>query len=105
MTHQLPSRGNGAIVTPRRQPPTFVPSHLVGTDRRKDIHQTEASRTIFEESSPSDASKLVIADAPKVPPPLHEELENLEHLKEQLHKKWEMLDQKRNKFKHQLNKL
>lgn len=98
------SSGNGAIVTPRGQT-TSVPSHPVATDRRKDIHQPDSSRTTFEESSPSDPSKLVIADAPKVPPPLQRKLENLEHLKEQLRKKQEMLDQKRNEFKRQLNKL
>ena len=80
--------------TPRGQPPTFIPSHPVSTDRRKDIHQLKGSRILFEESSPSDPSKSVIADAPKVPLPLHRELEHLEHLKEQLHKKQEMLDQK-----------
>ncbi|KEH37852.1 RNA recognition motif [Medicago truncatula] len=56
-------KGNGAIVTLRGKPPTFVPSHPVGTDRRKDNHQSEASR-ITKESSPSKLSKSVIADAP-----------------------------------------
>lgn len=59
------SRGSGTIVTPRGQPPTFVPSHPIGIDRRKDIHQPDASRTIFEESSPSDPSKPVMQMHPR----------------------------------------
>ncbi|KAK7316464.1 hypothetical protein VNO77_35520 [Canavalia gladiata] len=97
--------GNGVIVTPRGQAPAFVPSHQVVTDRGKDIQQGDASKTIFEVSSPSDQPKPVIADGPKVPPPLQKKLENLEHLKEELRKKQEMLDQKRNEFRRQLNKL
>lgn len=99
------TNGNGVIVTPRGQPPTSVPSHPIVTDRRKDVYQPDASRTISEGSSPSNPSKPVIADAPKVPPPLQRKLENLEHLKEELRKKQEILDQKRNEFKRQLNKL
>lgn len=97
--------GNGVIVTPRGQAPPFVPSHPVVTDRGKDIHQPDASKTIFEVSSPSGQSKPVIADGPKVGPPLQKKLDNLEHLKEELRKKQEMLDQKRNEFRRQLNKL
>ncbi|XP_027357592.1 zinc finger CCCH domain-containing protein 41 [Abrus precatorius] len=96
--------GNGVIVTPRGQAPAFVPSHQVVSDRGKDIHQADASKTIFEVSSPSDQPRPVIADGPKVPP-LQKKLENIEHLKEELRKKQEMLDQKRNEFRRQLNKL
>nr|KYP54841.1 Zinc finger CCCH domain-containing protein 41 [Cajanus cajan] len=56
-------------------------------------------------SSPTDQSKPAITDGPKVPPPLQKKLVNLESLKEELRKKQEMLDQKRNEFKRQLNKL
>ncbi|XP_058778643.1 zinc finger CCCH domain-containing protein 41-like [Vicia villosa] len=91
--------GNGATVTPRGQPPTFFPSHPVATDRR-----TDASRTMFDGSSPLDLSKPVIADAPKVAPPSQRKLESLEHLREQMRKKQEILDQKRNEFKRRLNK-
>ncbi|RZC10295.1 Zinc finger CCCH domain-containing protein 41 isoform C [Glycine soja] len=96
--------GNGVIVTPRGQAPAFVPSHPVVTDRGKDIHQADASKTMYEVSSPTDQSKPVITDGPKVPPPLQKKLVNLESLKEELRKKQEMLDQKRNEFKRQLNK-
>lgn len=96
--------GNGVLVTPRGQTPAFVPSHPVVSDRGKDIHQADASKTVYEVSSPNDQHKLVIADGPKVPPPLQKKLVNLESLKEELRKKQEMLDQKRNEFKRQLNK-
>ncbi|KAK7271650.1 hypothetical protein RJT34_27727 [Clitoria ternatea] len=96
--------GNGVIVNPRGQAPAFLPSHQVVTDRGKDIHQADASKTISEVSSPSDQPRPVIANGPKVPPPLQKKLE-LEHLKEELRKKQEMLDQKRNEFRRQLNKL
>ncbi|XP_020226041.1 zinc finger CCCH domain-containing protein 41 [Cajanus cajan] len=97
--------GNGMIVTPRGQAPAFVPSHPVVPDRGKDIHQADASKTTYEVSSPTDQSKPAITDGPKVPPPLQKKLVNLESLKEELRKKQEMLDQKRNEFKRQLNKL
>ncbi|XP_014513821.1 zinc finger CCCH domain-containing protein 41 [Vigna radiata var. radiata] len=96
--------GNGMIVTPRGQAPAFVPSHPVVTDRGKDIHQADASKTTYEVSSPTDQPKPVITDGLKVPPPLQKKLVNLENLKEELRKKQEMLDQKRNEFKRQLNK-
>lgn len=87
--------GNGMIVTPRGQAPAFVPSHPVVTD---------ASKTTYEVSSPTDQPKPVNTDGLKVPPPLQKKLVNLENLKEELRKKQEMLDQKRNEFKRQLNK-
>ncbi|RDX60629.1 Zinc finger CCCH domain-containing protein 41, partial [Mucuna pruriens] len=95
--------GNGVVVTPRGQAPAFVPSHPVVTDRGKDIHQADASKIPYEVSSPTDQPKPVIADGPKVPPPFQKKLV-LENLKEELRKKQEMLDQKRNEFKRQLNK-
>ena len=72
--------GNGVIVTPRGQAPAFVPSHPVVTDRGKDIHQADASKTMYEVSSPTDQSKPVITDGPKVPPPLQKKLVNFESL-------------------------
>ncbi|XP_061373486.1 zinc finger CCCH domain-containing protein 41 [Gastrolobium bilobum] len=99
------SSGNGVIATPRGQASAFVPSLPVVTDRGKDIHQADASKTTFDVPPPSDQPKPVIADGSNVPPPLQKKLENLEHLKEELRKKQEMLDQKRNEFRRQLNKL
>lgn len=97
--------GNGANATPRGQAPIFIPSYPVVTDKGKDIHQPDSTRTVLEVSSPSDQPKPVIADGSKVPPPLQRKLDNLEYLKEELRKKQEMLDQKRNEFRRQLNKL
>lgn len=47
----------------------------------------------------------MVANGPKAPPPQQKKLENLELLKEELRKKQEMLDQKRNEFRRQLDKL
>ncbi|KAK9071692.1 hypothetical protein SSX86_008121 [Deinandra increscens subsp. villosa] len=46
-----------------------------------------------------------ITNVPKPPPPSQNKLENLEVLKEELRKKQEMLDQKRNDFRRKLDKL
>ncbi|XP_071706117.1 zinc finger CCCH domain-containing protein 41 [Rutidosis leptorrhynchoides] len=53
----------------------------------------------------SNQPKPVIINAPKAPPPSQKKLENLEVLKEELRKKQEMLDQKRNEFRRKLDKL
>ncbi|KAK6928376.1 RNA recognition motif domain, partial [Dillenia turbinata] len=53
---------------------------------------------------PPDHPKPVPANGPKPQPPLQKKLE-LEMLKEELRKKQEMLDQKRNDFRRQLDKL
>ncbi|KAM0022653.1 putative transcription factor C3H family [Helianthus debilis subsp. tardiflorus] len=53
----------------------------------------------------SDHPKPVVANTPKPPPPSQKKLENLEVLKEELRKKQEMLDQKRNDFRRKLDKL
>ncbi|KAK1410093.1 hypothetical protein QVD17_36626 [Tagetes erecta] len=53
----------------------------------------------------SDHPKPVINNTPKPPPPSQKKLENLEVLKEELRKKQEMLDQKRNDFRRKLEKL
>lgn len=53
----------------------------------------------------SDHIKPVIINSPKVPPPSQKKLENLEVLKEELRKKQEMLDRKRNDFRRKLDKL
>ncbi|KAL8475412.1 hypothetical protein ACS0TY_028172 [Phlomoides rotata] len=52
-----------------------------------------------------DHPKPMVTNGPKVPPPQQKKLENLELLKEELRKKQEMLDQKRNEFRRQLDKL
>lgn len=53
----------------------------------------------------SDHPKPIINNTSKPPPPSQKKLENLEVLKEELRKKQEMLDQKRNDFRRKLEKL
>ncbi|KAF5740402.1 zinc finger CCCH domain-containing protein 41 [Tripterygium wilfordii] len=53
----------------------------------------------------SDQPKPLVTNSPKVTPPLQKKLESLEHLKEELRKKQELLDQKRNDFRRQLDRL
>ncbi|KAL1537102.1 zinc finger CCCH domain-containing protein 41-like [Salvia divinorum] len=52
-----------------------------------------------------DHPKSAITNVSKVPPLQQKKLESLEILKEELRKKQELLDQKRNEFKRQLDKL
>ncbi|KAL2552443.1 Zinc finger CCCH domain-containing protein 41 [Forsythia ovata] len=52
-----------------------------------------------------DHPKPIVSSSPKAPPPLQNKLESLELLKEELRKKQLMLDQKRNDFRRQLDKL
>lgn len=97
--------GNGVIATPHGQVPAFFSSHPVATERGKDFHHPDASKTIFEGSSPSDQPKPVVADGPKAPPPSQKKNEKVEHQMEEIRKKQEMLDQKRNELWRQLSKL
>ncbi|XP_071734987.1 zinc finger CCCH domain-containing protein 41-like [Rutidosis leptorrhynchoides] len=53
----------------------------------------------------SDQPKPLIINTPKVPTPSQKKLDNLEVLKEQLRKKQELLDQKRDDFRRKLDKL
>lgn len=55
-------------------------------------------------SLPAPDHPTVITNSPKPPPPLQKKLDNLEQLKEELRKKQELLDQKRNDFRRQLDK-
>ena len=52
-----------------------------------------------------NSPKPVSMNGPKVPPPLHKKTQALEQMKEELRKKQEMLDQKWNDFRCQLDKL
>ncbi|KAI3704802.1 hypothetical protein L1987_75031 [Smallanthus sonchifolius] len=55
--------------------------------------------------SPASEHPKSVINTPKPPPPSQKKLENLEVLKEELRKKQEMLDQKRNDFRLKLDKL
>ncbi|KAL1538530.1 zinc finger CCCH domain-containing protein 41-like [Salvia divinorum] len=64
-----------------------------------------APRGISLHPSVPDHPKSAITNGSKAPPLQPKKLESLEILKEELRKKQEMLDQKRNEFKRQLDKL
>ncbi|GAV70246.1 RRM_6 domain-containing protein [Cephalotus follicularis] len=83
-----------------------VPFHPSVANRGKDNLQSSALKGSFVSASDvsTDHPKPVISNVPKVPPS-QKKLENLEQLKEELRIKQEMLDQKRNDFRRQLDKL
>ncbi|KAK1568708.1 hypothetical protein Q3G72_027791 [Acer saccharum] len=88
-----------------------VPSHPSVANKLKDNNIQSATQKgnivpAADVSSPaSDNPTPIIANGPKVPPPLQKKMDSLEQLKEQLRKKQEMLDQKRNDFRRKLDKL
>ncbi|THF97045.1 hypothetical protein TEA_020469 [Camellia sinensis var. sinensis] len=89
-----------------------VPPHLSVAHSGKDNLQSAAPKLSVPNASVASVPasdhhhpKLVVSNSPKAPPPLQKKLENLELLKEELRKKQELLDQKRNDFRLQLDKL
>lgn len=104
------SSGSSVSVTPRGVTAASASYHPSIVSKGKDINQPAASRSSVLHASDasvsvSDHPKPVISDAPKAPPPLQKKLDSLELLKEELRKKQELLDQKRNDFRRQLQKL
>ncbi|KAL7190341.1 hypothetical protein ACSBR2_022591 [Camellia fascicularis] len=88
-----------------------VPPHLSVAHRGKDNRQSAAPKLSVPNASVASVPasdhhhpKPVVSNSPKAPP-LQKKLENLELLKEELRKKQELLDQKRNDFRLQLDKL
>ncbi|KAK3183620.1 hypothetical protein Dsin_030906 [Dipteronia sinensis] len=88
-----------------------VPSHPSVANKLKDNNIQSAAQKgnivpAADVSFPaSDHPTPIIANGPKVPPPLQKKIDSLEQLKEELRKKQEMLDQKRNEFRRKLDKL
>ncbi|XP_027075253.1 zinc finger CCCH domain-containing protein 41 [Coffea arabica] len=110
----IPDDGTGGVgnihANPRGVTFTGGPTYPSVTTKGKDNIQISGSKSSIANSaiSPlpgSDHPKPVATNGPKAVPPLQKKLESLELLKEQVRKKQEMLDQKRNEFKRQLNKL
>lgn len=100
---------NSASVTPRGVTSTSFPPHLPIGNSGKDNPQMSVSKATAVPPSVAsvpaiDHSKVITTNVPKVPPPM-QKLESLEQLKEELRKKQELLDQKRNDFRRQLDKL
>ncbi|KAA8530207.1 hypothetical protein F0562_004916 [Nyssa sinensis] len=99
------SSGSNASITPRGVTVASVPSHPSVANRVKDnLQSTSPKVSSAHASAPaSDQPKPLVANGPRAPPPLQKKLESLEVLKEELRKKQEMLDQKRNDFRRHLD--
>jgi RNA-binding protein 26 len=100
---------NSVSVTPRGVTSTSFPPHLpIGNSGKDNLQLSVSKATAVPPSVASvpaiDHSKVITTNVPKVPPPM-QKLESLEQLKEELRKKQELLDQKRNDFRRQLDKL
>lgn len=101
--------GTSNLSIPRGMAPNPAISHPV-LDKGKESPHPASGKDGNAHASVSqqpgyDHSKPMVANGPKVPPPQQKKLESLEVLKEELRKKQEMLDQKRNEFRRQLDKL
>lgn len=75
-----------------------VPSQLSVPNRENNSHQGS-------DAPVSDSPRSASINGPKAPPPSQKKLETLEQMKEELRKKQELLDKKRNDFRLQLEKL
>lgn len=101
----IPDDGTSAVSAPiSRVTPASVPAHP-SINKLKDnyLHSSAQKGNVAPPADVSPAPDQPMP--PKVPPPGQKKLDSLEQLKEELRKKQEMLDQKRNDFRHKLNKL
>ncbi|KAE8697452.1 COPII coat assembly protein sec16-like [Hibiscus syriacus] len=99
--------GSGASVTPRGVTASVIPAQPAA-NRGKDnlLPALQKSNVIHGIDAPSlNSPKPHSMNGPMVPTPPWKKLETLEKMKEELRKKQEMLEQKRNDFQHQLDKL
>lgn len=98
----------GASLGPHGGTSCLVSTALSVPSRGKDSLQSAARNSNVPPCDTSvthpNQSKMHAGNSPNVPPPLQKKLE-LEHLKEELRKKQEVLDRKRSDFKRQLDKL
>ncbi|XVF16363.1 hypothetical protein REPUB_Repub10bG0025000 [Reevesia pubescens] len=99
--------GGGIAVTPRCLTASVIPAQPIankGKDNLQPIDQK--SNVVHGADVPSlNSPKAASMNGPKVPPPLQKKLVTLEQMKEELRKKQEMLEHKRNDFRRQLDKL
>uniref|UniRef100_A0A3Q7F880 C3H1-type domain-containing protein n=1 Tax=Solanum lycopersicum TaxID=4081 RepID=A0A3Q7F880_SOLLC len=98
---------NGSSYLPRSGTPSTVPPHLSVPHKRRD-NQTVAPKPAENGVvlvATSDLPKPVTKNGPKTTPALQKKLGTLELLKEEMRKKQEMLEQKRNDFRRKLDKL
>ncbi|KAI3452462.1 hypothetical protein Pfo_009126 [Paulownia fortunei] len=101
---------NSVPITPRGVTLSSALSHPFVLDKGKENPHPASSKDGNAHASVAqlpvyDHPKPMVANGPKAPPPQQKKLESLELLKEELRKKQEMLDQKRNEFRRQLDKL
>ncbi|XP_016463276.2 zinc finger CCCH domain-containing protein 41 isoform X1 [Nicotiana tabacum] len=103
---------NGGInlpLTPRGVTSSVVQPHLSVPYKGKDNIQSLASKAAEQVPAvllpSSGLPKPVAHNVPKAAPVVQKKVESLELLKEELRKKQELLDQKRNEFRRQLVKL
>ncbi|KAI4320494.1 hypothetical protein MLD38_033971 [Melastoma candidum] len=86
-----------------------IPGNISSAGRGKDIYSAPSkageAAELGTHLQASDQSKPSTTSGPKVTPANQKKLESLELLKEELRKKQEMLDRKRDEFKRQLVKL
>lgn len=99
--------GNNAIMH-QGVPAASGSPHLAVVNRGNVQHA--GKKVVVPKSSDSFVAvandfKPFAANSPKGTPPAQKNMENLEHLKEELRKKQEMLEQKRSEFRRQLDKL
>ncbi|KAE8694376.1 hypothetical protein F3Y22_tig00110783pilonHSYRG00113 [Hibiscus syriacus] len=99
--------GSGISVTPRGLTTSAIRSQPIA-NRGKDNLQPVAqkSNVVHGADVPSlNSPKPGSMNGPQVPPPMQKKLETLEQMKEELSKKQQMLEQKRNNFRRQLDKI
>lgn len=99
------SSNNGIHVPPRHIAAASLPSLAVKGKNSVQVSTSKASISHPLESSSAVPDHSHAFNSPKVSSPLQKKLDNLEQLKEELRKKQEMLDMKRNSFRRQLDKL
>ncbi|KAF3655289.1 putative trithorax group protein osa-like [Capsicum annuum] len=101
--------GSNLPLTPRGVTSSLVPPHLsVPSNGKANIQSTAPKAAGHGPVAPLPTSGLpkpVAHNGPKAAPAVQKKVENLELLKEELRKKQELLDQKRNEFRRQLSKL
>lgn len=104
------SNNGSSVVTPQGVPATSGSPHVAVVNKGKDnVHNAAATVVVPKPLDSLVTSgndfKPIAVNSPKAPSPGQKKMESLGHLKEELRKKQEMLEQKRNEFRRQLDKL
>lgn len=98
-----------APIAPRGIPLSAASDQFILNKGKENPHPSAGkdsnSHSLVAQQPAHDHPKSTNTNGSKAPPPKQKKLESLELLKEELRKKREMLDQKRNEFRLQLDKL